>query len=176
MSREAGGRGGVIVNVSSTCGVTCQGDMYATPAYTASKHAVTALTRTAGVRPGAPDVDSSASTLTVVCAAQVLGGQDGGVRGGRGSVLHRHALPGHLAGLEPRPRRAGSPRRQRPGQAVPDVSEEKCGEMTVSVVCSLLIHPSQPGRGRPQDIQHLQQSVRLNLVDPTRNDAAFQCS
>ena len=52
MSREAGGRGGVIVNVSSTCGVTCQGDMYATPAYTASKHAVTALTRTAGVRPG----------------------------------------------------------------------------------------------------------------------------
>ena len=50
MSREAGGRGGVIVNVSSTCGVTCHGDMFATPAYTASKHAVTALTRTFGVR------------------------------------------------------------------------------------------------------------------------------
>ena len=83
---------------------------------------MTALTRTAGVRPVA--VVSSATTLTVVCAAQVLGGQDGGVRGGRGSVLHRHALPGHLAGLEPRPRRAGGPRRQRPGQAVPDVSVE----------------------------------------------------
>ena len=50
MSREAGGRGGVVVNVSSTCGVTCHGDMFATPAYTASKHAVTALTRTFGVR------------------------------------------------------------------------------------------------------------------------------
>lgn len=66
MSREAGGRGGVIVNISSTCGVTCHGDMFATPvtiitiiihychcyycqAYTASKHAVTALTRTFGV-------------------------------------------------------------------------------------------------------------------------------
>ena len=31
MSREAGGRGGVIVNISSTCGVTCHGDMFATP-------------------------------------------------------------------------------------------------------------------------------------------------
>ena len=50
MSREVGGRGGVVVNVSSTCGVTCHGDMFATPAYTASKHAVTALTRTFGVR------------------------------------------------------------------------------------------------------------------------------
>ena len=50
MSREEGGQGGVVVNVSSTCGVTCHGDMYATPAYTASKHAVTALTRTYGVR------------------------------------------------------------------------------------------------------------------------------
>ena len=49
MSKESGGRGGIIVNVSSTCGVTCHGDMYATPAYTASKHAVTALTRTFGV-------------------------------------------------------------------------------------------------------------------------------
>ena len=50
MSLEAGGGGGVVVNVSSTCGVTCQGDMFATPAYTASKHAVTAMTRTFGVR------------------------------------------------------------------------------------------------------------------------------
>ena len=49
MSLEAGGAGGVVVNVSSTCGVTCQGDMFATPAYTASKHAVTAMTRTFGV-------------------------------------------------------------------------------------------------------------------------------
>jgi len=48
MSREKGGEGGRVVSVSSTCGVTCQGDMYATPAYTASKHAVTALTRTMG--------------------------------------------------------------------------------------------------------------------------------
>lgn len=48
MSREVGGEGGVVINVSSTCGVTCQGDMYATPAYTASKHAVIALTRTFG--------------------------------------------------------------------------------------------------------------------------------
>ena len=52
MSREKGGRGGVIVNVSSTCGVTCHGDMFTTPAYTASKHAVTALTRTFGVSVG----------------------------------------------------------------------------------------------------------------------------
>ena len=49
MSRDQGGAGGVVVNVSSTCGVTCVGDMFATPAYTASKHAVTALTRTYGV-------------------------------------------------------------------------------------------------------------------------------
>merc|ERR1712130_320418 len=48
MSKESGGKGGIIVNVSSTCGVTCHGEMYATPAYTASKHAVTALTRTFG--------------------------------------------------------------------------------------------------------------------------------
>jgi len=48
MSKEKGGQGGRVVSVSSTCGVTCQGDMYATPAYTASKHAVTALTRTMG--------------------------------------------------------------------------------------------------------------------------------
>jgi len=48
LSRECGGPGGVVLNVSSTCGVTCNGDMFATPAYTASKHAVTALTRTFG--------------------------------------------------------------------------------------------------------------------------------
>ena len=50
MSLEAGGGGGVVVNVSSTCGVTCQGDMFATPAYTALNDAVTALTRTFGGR------------------------------------------------------------------------------------------------------------------------------
>jgi len=48
LSKENGGPGGVVLNISSTCGVTCLGDMYATPAYTASKHAVTALTRTFG--------------------------------------------------------------------------------------------------------------------------------
>ena len=50
MSLEAGGGGGVVVSVSSTCGVPCQGDIFATPAYTASKHTVTAMTRTFGVR------------------------------------------------------------------------------------------------------------------------------
>jgi len=48
LSKEKGGPGGIVINISSTCGVTCHGDMYATPAYTASKHAVTALTRTFG--------------------------------------------------------------------------------------------------------------------------------
>lgn len=48
LSKETGGPGGIVLNVSSTCGVTCLGDMFATPAYTASKHAVTALTRTFG--------------------------------------------------------------------------------------------------------------------------------
>lgn len=48
LSKEKGGPGGIIINISSTCGVTCQGDMFATPAYVASKHAVTALTRTFG--------------------------------------------------------------------------------------------------------------------------------
>ena len=41
--------GGLVVNISSTAGVTCIGDMMATPTYVASKHAVTALTRTFGV-------------------------------------------------------------------------------------------------------------------------------
>ncbi|XP_023319635.1 15-hydroxyprostaglandin dehydrogenase [NAD(+)] isoform X2 [Eurytemora carolleeae] len=48
LSRETGGSGGIVVNISSTAGVTCIGDMFATPAYTASKHAVSALTRTFG--------------------------------------------------------------------------------------------------------------------------------
>ena len=42
--------GGVIVNISSTAGLTCIGDMNASPAYVASKHAINALTRTFGVR------------------------------------------------------------------------------------------------------------------------------
>ena len=41
--------GGVVVNVSSTAGLTCIGDMNASPTYVASKHAVNALTRTFGV-------------------------------------------------------------------------------------------------------------------------------
>lgn len=85
MSKEKGGSGGRVVVVSSTCGVTCQGDMFATPAYTASKHAVTALTRTMGVSPLA--------TSNLLPAAQVLGGADGGVSGGGGSLLHRFPLP-----------------------------------------------------------------------------------
>jgi len=40
--------GGVVVNVSSTAGLTCIGDMNASPTYVASKHAVNALTRTFG--------------------------------------------------------------------------------------------------------------------------------
>ncbi len=50
MSTSSDAKGGVVVNLSSTAGITCIGDMYATPAYVASKHAVTALTRTFGVR------------------------------------------------------------------------------------------------------------------------------
>ncbi len=45
-----GCKGGVVVNLSSTAGITCVGDMYTVPAYTTSKHAVTTLTRTFGVR------------------------------------------------------------------------------------------------------------------------------
>lgn len=110
MSMEKGGAGGRVVVVSSTCGVTCQGDMFATPAYTASKHAVTALTRTMGVRPLA--------TINLLPAAQVLGGEDGGVCGGGGPLLHRcprpplllcrHPLPGGVGGLDGgRPGRPG---------------------------------------------------------------------
>ena len=40
--------GGLVVNISSTAGLTCIGDMRASPAYVASKHAITALTRTFG--------------------------------------------------------------------------------------------------------------------------------
>ena len=47
--------GGLVVNVSSTAGLTCIGDMMATPAYVTSKHAVTSLTRTFGVR-GHPQI------------------------------------------------------------------------------------------------------------------------
>ena len=45
-----GGSDGAVINLSSTAGLTCVGDMYTVPAYTASKHAVTTLTRTFGVR------------------------------------------------------------------------------------------------------------------------------
>jgi len=40
--------GGVVVNISSTAGLTCLGDASASPAYVTSKHAVNALTRTFG--------------------------------------------------------------------------------------------------------------------------------
>ena len=84
MSREEGGRGGVIVNISSTCGVTCHGDMFTTPAYTASKHAVTALTRTFGVSDDTEDNSGDGDYVT----EQVLAGEDWGLRGGSGSLLH----------------------------------------------------------------------------------------
>jgi NAD(P)-dependent dehydrogenase (short-subunit alcohol dehydrogenase family) len=42
------GRGGVVVSLSSTAGITCVGEMNTVPAYTTSKHAVTTLTRTFG--------------------------------------------------------------------------------------------------------------------------------
>ena len=127
MSKEKGGSGGRVVVVSSTCGVTCQGDMFATPAYTASKHAVTALTRTMGV--------SLLATSNLLPAAQVLGGADGGVSGGGGSLLHRfplppspsllcrHALPGGVVRLDGgHPGRPGPPG-ERPGEEGPRVSD-----------------------------------------------------
>ena len=46
---DLGGKGGAVINLSSTAGITCVGDMYTVPAYTTSKHAVTTLTRTFGV-------------------------------------------------------------------------------------------------------------------------------
>ena len=45
-----GGKGGVVMNISSTAGITCKPKIsYALPAYYASKHAVTSLTRCFGV-------------------------------------------------------------------------------------------------------------------------------
>jgi len=46
MSRENGGRGGLIVNIASVTGVDCS--QFSTPIYNASKHAVVAFTRTLG--------------------------------------------------------------------------------------------------------------------------------
>jgi len=44
-----GGKGGVVMNISSTAGITCKPKIsYALPAYYASKHAVTSLTRCFG--------------------------------------------------------------------------------------------------------------------------------
>jgi len=46
---QEGGKGGVIMNISSTAGITCRPKIsYALPAYYASKHAVTSLTRCFG--------------------------------------------------------------------------------------------------------------------------------
>ena len=45
-----GGKGGVVVNISSTAGITCKTKVSSIlPAYYASKHAVTSLTRCFGV-------------------------------------------------------------------------------------------------------------------------------
>ena len=46
---DLGGKGGAVINLSSTAGITCVGEMFTVPAYTTSKHAVTTLTRTFGV-------------------------------------------------------------------------------------------------------------------------------
>ena len=47
---KEGGKGGVVMNISSTAGVTCRTKIsYALPAYYASKHAVVSLTRCFGV-------------------------------------------------------------------------------------------------------------------------------
>lgn len=46
MSIEKGGRGGIIANVSSLCGVDA---LFANPVYTATKHAVVGFTRSLGV-------------------------------------------------------------------------------------------------------------------------------
>ena len=47
---KEGGKGGVIMNIASTAGITCRSKIsYALPAYYASKHAVVSLTRCFGV-------------------------------------------------------------------------------------------------------------------------------
>ena len=45
-----GGKGGVVLNLSSVVGLTTEKTIFCIPGYCASKHAVTALTRTFGVR------------------------------------------------------------------------------------------------------------------------------
>lgn len=47
MNQENGGRGGLIVNISSVSGVDCS--QFSTPSYNATKHAVVAFTRSMGV-------------------------------------------------------------------------------------------------------------------------------
>lgn len=47
MSQEYGGNGGYIINISSVAGIDCS--QFSTPIYNATKHAVTAFTRTLGV-------------------------------------------------------------------------------------------------------------------------------
>ncbi len=63
MSGDAGGNR-VVLNLSSTAGITCIGDMFATPAYTASKHAVTAMTRAFGVQTYPTNIGITRSTPT----------------------------------------------------------------------------------------------------------------
>uniref|UniRef100_D3PGX4 15-hydroxyprostaglandin dehydrogenase [NAD(+)] n=1 Tax=Lepeophtheirus salmonis TaxID=72036 RepID=D3PGX4_LEPSM len=49
MNKSHNGNGGVVLNISSFVGVSCRGDHFAaTPAFTSSQHAITALTRTFG--------------------------------------------------------------------------------------------------------------------------------
>lgn len=46
MSREKGGNGGIIVNVSSVCGLD---SVFAQPIYNATKHGIVGFTRSLGV-------------------------------------------------------------------------------------------------------------------------------
>lgn len=48
MTKSNGGRGGIIVNISSTAGLVAIAGL---PFYSASKHGVVGFTRTMGVRP-----------------------------------------------------------------------------------------------------------------------------
>lgn len=47
MNLKAGGRGGLIVNVSSVAGIDCV--QFSSPVYNATKHGVVAFTRSMGV-------------------------------------------------------------------------------------------------------------------------------
>lgn len=47
MGKDKGGKGGVIVNISSVAGIDCS--QFSTPTYNATKHGVVAFSRSLGV-------------------------------------------------------------------------------------------------------------------------------